>query len=439
MQQNLENYSSELVRFIEDLRKRREQVNKEILKQEREKDIIQKYLNELPKKLNSLNISLSLLNGTRSDYDKTIHESEAEYHKILQSSQNLLEALKRESVNLEKKRCQEKVATTLSCRYCSSENSTENTPCFICQNPLPPGPLAPVPQTRKRKRQHAIASSQKKAKISIEDFGQVPVMPKLEPEKQVQQHIQSDLMGLDDDYPTVLLNVTPELPKLSAPGLPTCPGKHGLKRIVKWDLELRCSKCDKWVRSTTEIFSCRICDYHICGNCYRKELRAMDMENVVGSEVSLIHLLADDDGNDSKKENDARVKIEEEAKQVSLLELTGGNFLEDQKEKDNGSQAIGNQKLIEVFREFGDLSLKAGIEWRWKLCQRVITAVKAIKYTLQCGAGKRMSTKGKYRIRGIGKKTGKWIDEFLSTGKISKLEKLRRRLAQKRFASQFLG
>merc|ERR1719233_1262353 len=150
------------------------------------------------------------------------------------------------------------------------------------------------------------------------------------------------------------------------------------------------------------------------------------MENVVGSEVSLIHLLADDDGNDSIKENDARVKIEQEAKQVSLLELTGGNFLEGQKEKDNGSQAIGNQKLIETFRDFGDLSLKAGIEWRWKLCRRVINEVKAIKYTLECGAGKRMSTKGK------------WIDEFLSTGKISKLEKLRRRLAQKRFASQIL-
>lgn len=51
-----------------------------------------------------------------------------------------------------------------------------------------------------------------------------------------------------------------------------------------------------------------------------------------------------------------------------------------------------------------------------------------MKYTLKPGAGQRMATKGKHRIRGIGKKTGALIDEFLSTGKMKKLERLRSRL-----------
>lgn len=361
-QHNLGNYSNELVRHIEDLRERREQVNKEITKQEREKGIILKYLSELPKKLKSLNESLNYLNGTRSDYDKTIRESEAEYWKILQSSLNLLQVLKRESVNLAKKSYQEKVTISLSCRYCSSENSSARTPCFVCQNPISPGPLVPVPQARKRKRHHAMPLSQKKAKISKRDFIQVPVLPKLE------KQTPRDLMGLEDDYPLLALKLESELAKLSAPGQPTCPGEHGLKRIVEWDLELRCSKCDKWVRNKTEIFSCRLCNFDICGSCFRNQIRAMKMKNVVGSGAAPNDLLANVDGNDPKKEDDVKVQIEEVANHARPLDLTEGKFVEDQRKKDDGSQAIGNQKLIEAFMELGELSFNAGIEWRKALC-----------------------------------------------------------------------
>ena len=41
--------------------------------------------------------------AARNDYDKTIHETEAAYLKILESSQTLLTVLKRESVGLSKK------------------------------------------------------------------------------------------------------------------------------------------------------------------------------------------------------------------------------------------------------------------------------------------------------------------------------------------------
>jgi Sjoegren syndrome nuclear autoantigen 1 len=41
---------------------------------------------------------------TRNEYDKVIQETEAAYLKILESSQTLLTVLKRESINIQKKR-----------------------------------------------------------------------------------------------------------------------------------------------------------------------------------------------------------------------------------------------------------------------------------------------------------------------------------------------
>ena len=41
---------------------------------------------------------------TKAEYDKVIGETEAAYLKILESSQTLLTVLKRESVNIQKKR-----------------------------------------------------------------------------------------------------------------------------------------------------------------------------------------------------------------------------------------------------------------------------------------------------------------------------------------------
>lgn len=43
-------------------------------------------------------------NETRTEYDKVIQETEAAYVKILESSQTLLTVLKREAVNIQKKR-----------------------------------------------------------------------------------------------------------------------------------------------------------------------------------------------------------------------------------------------------------------------------------------------------------------------------------------------
>eukprot|EP00940_MAST-03C_sp_MAST-3C-sp2_P002566 g2566.t1 len=100
----LQNYNNELVKCIEDLREKREEVNRQILKEEEEKAKIQKDLSILTDRLQKLNESLTRKQQARNEYDKTIQETEAAYMKILESSQTLLHVLKRESVNLTKRR-----------------------------------------------------------------------------------------------------------------------------------------------------------------------------------------------------------------------------------------------------------------------------------------------------------------------------------------------
>jgi len=89
---------------IEDLREKREEVNKSIAADEEEKAKIQNDLRILTERLSRLNDNLARKIASRNEYDKTIQETEAAYAKIMESSQTLLHVLKRESVNLTKKK-----------------------------------------------------------------------------------------------------------------------------------------------------------------------------------------------------------------------------------------------------------------------------------------------------------------------------------------------
>ena len=100
----LQNYNNELVTCIEDLRSKREEVNKSIAADEEEKAKIQNDLRILTERLSRLNDNLARKIASRNEYDKTIQETEAAYMKILESSQTLLHVLKRETVNLTKKK-----------------------------------------------------------------------------------------------------------------------------------------------------------------------------------------------------------------------------------------------------------------------------------------------------------------------------------------------
>lgn len=100
----LQNYNNELVKCIEDLREKREEVNRTMLKEEEEKAKIQKDLTILTERLSKMNESLARKAQARAEYDRTILETEAAYMKILESSQTLLHVLKRETVQLTKKK-----------------------------------------------------------------------------------------------------------------------------------------------------------------------------------------------------------------------------------------------------------------------------------------------------------------------------------------------
>lgn len=99
---SLQNYNNELVKSIEDLRDKREELNRQILKEEEDKAKIQKELSILTDRLQKINEGLVRKTQARNEYDKTIQETEAAYMKILESSQTLLHVLKRETVNLTK-------------------------------------------------------------------------------------------------------------------------------------------------------------------------------------------------------------------------------------------------------------------------------------------------------------------------------------------------
>mmetsp|Transcript_17219 Transcript_17219/g.30367 ORF Transcript_17219/g.30367 Transcript_17219/m.30367 type:complete len:112 (-) Transcript_17219:318-653(-) len=101
---SLQNYNNELVKCIEDLREKREEINRSILKDEEEKAKIQKDLSILTDRLSKVNESLAKRVAARSEYEHTIQETEAAYMKILESSQTLLHVLKRESQQLGKKK-----------------------------------------------------------------------------------------------------------------------------------------------------------------------------------------------------------------------------------------------------------------------------------------------------------------------------------------------
>ena len=101
---SLQNYNNELVKCIEDLREKREEINRQIVKDEEDKAKIQRDLAVLTDRLAKVNENLARKVQARGEYDRTIQETEGAYMKILESSQTLLQVLKRETVSLVKEK-----------------------------------------------------------------------------------------------------------------------------------------------------------------------------------------------------------------------------------------------------------------------------------------------------------------------------------------------
>ncbi|KAM9821023.1 microtubule nucleation factor SSNA1 [Neosynchiropus ocellatus] len=98
----LQTYNNELAKCIDDLSKKREELNRQIKQEEQEKERLQYDIRVLTEKLSRVNESLAQRCVTRSNLDRTIAETEAAYTKILESSQSLLTVLKQEAGNLSK-------------------------------------------------------------------------------------------------------------------------------------------------------------------------------------------------------------------------------------------------------------------------------------------------------------------------------------------------
>lgn len=93
-----------LIKFqgIEDLCSKRDDLQRQIMTEEEEKHKLQNDIRVLSEKLAKVNENLAKKISARNEFDKTIAETESAYMKILESSQTLLNVLKRESNSLKK-------------------------------------------------------------------------------------------------------------------------------------------------------------------------------------------------------------------------------------------------------------------------------------------------------------------------------------------------
>ncbi|MEE6516479.1 hypothetical protein FKM82_025967 [Ascaphus truei] len=78
----LQTYNNELVKCIEDLCSKRDELNRQILQDEEEKNKLQNDIRILTEKLSRINESLARRMASRNEFDKTIAETEAAYMKV---------------------------------------------------------------------------------------------------------------------------------------------------------------------------------------------------------------------------------------------------------------------------------------------------------------------------------------------------------------------
>ncbi|MEE6516478.1 hypothetical protein FKM82_025967 [Ascaphus truei] len=79
----LQTYNNELVKCIEDLCSKRDELNRQILQDEEEKNKLQNDIRILTEKLSRINESLARRMASRNEFDKTIAETEAAYMKMM--------------------------------------------------------------------------------------------------------------------------------------------------------------------------------------------------------------------------------------------------------------------------------------------------------------------------------------------------------------------
>ncbi|EFN82977.1 Sjoegren syndrome nuclear autoantigen 1 [Harpegnathos saltator] len=97
----LQTYNQELVKCLEEMKLRRTELQAQIESQEEEKNNLQREIEKMSCKLTLLNDSLAKRIAVKNEFDRTIADTETAYMKILESSQLLLNMIKKEAVSLD--------------------------------------------------------------------------------------------------------------------------------------------------------------------------------------------------------------------------------------------------------------------------------------------------------------------------------------------------
>ncbi|GJQ69840.1 hypothetical protein Trydic_g22388 [Trypoxylus dichotomus] len=103
---SLQTYNQELVKCnllncLEDLRLKRNSLQKVIDQEENDKNSLERNIKVLQEKLNVLSNQLSQHKRLRDNYDKTIQDTQSGFKKILESAQTLLNLAQHEANTLE--------------------------------------------------------------------------------------------------------------------------------------------------------------------------------------------------------------------------------------------------------------------------------------------------------------------------------------------------
>ena len=99
----LQSYNNELVKCLDELCEKRSLLQKDIDKEEEQKFSLETQFKTIQDKLTRTNARLDDKYATKAEYDKLISESEQAYMKILESSQVLLNVVKRDAATLNHK------------------------------------------------------------------------------------------------------------------------------------------------------------------------------------------------------------------------------------------------------------------------------------------------------------------------------------------------
>ena len=96
----LQTYNNELVKCLEELCERRAEVESQIRDEIVEKVALEQERDKIEARLAEVNASLAKKQETKAKFDRTIEDTEKAYTKILESSQVLLNVLKKEKREL---------------------------------------------------------------------------------------------------------------------------------------------------------------------------------------------------------------------------------------------------------------------------------------------------------------------------------------------------